>query len=117
MKSIYVGNIPFKSDEQEIKQLFQQYGTVHSVNFIPDRQTGRFRGFGFVEMDDKEALKAIEKLNGFQIGGRTLRINEAKGRKENNRRGPGGGSGGGGGRRMRGHGYDHNSGGRHQRNY
>lgn len=77
MKSIYVGNLPFSSSEEEIRRLFEQYGSVHSVKLINDRETGRPRGFGFVEMDESEAIGAIEALNGTDLGGRSLRINEA----------------------------------------
>lgn len=78
MKSIYVGNLPFSATEDEIRDLFEAYGTVSSVKLISDRETGRPRGFGFVEMEDAEAAKAIQELNGKDMGGRTLRINEAQ---------------------------------------
>lgn len=84
MKSIYVGNLPFSANEDEIRGLFEQYGTVNSVKLINDRETGKPRGFGFVEMDDDAALSAIEALNGSQYGGRPLRINEAERRTFNN---------------------------------
>ena len=77
MKSIYVGNLPFSSSEEDVRRLFEQYGSVHSVKLINDRDTGRPRGFGFVEMDESEAVTAIEALNGTDMGGRSLRINEA----------------------------------------
>jgi len=77
-KSIYIGNLNFKSSEEEIRQLFSQHGTVHSVNLITDRETGRPRGFGFVEMDTEEATKAIDALNGTDFDGRSLRVNEAR---------------------------------------
>lgn len=82
MKTIYVGNIPYGSSETEISELFAQHGTVHSIKFITDRETGRFRGFGFVEMEGEEADAAIETLNGQELGGRTLRVNEARERGE-----------------------------------
>lgn len=82
MKTIYVGNLPFSSTSSDVGDLFATYGTVHSVNLINDRETGRPRGFGFVEMDDEQALAAIEALNGTEVGGRSLRINEARGREE-----------------------------------
>ncbi|MDR1871582.1 MAG: RNA-binding protein [Deltaproteobacteria bacterium] len=82
MKTIYVGNLPFSSTQAEISDLFGRYGTVHSVNLISDRETGRPRGFGFVEMDPEQALLAIEALNGIELGGRSLRVNEARGREE-----------------------------------
>ncbi len=82
VKTIYVGNLPFSSTSADVGDMFAAYGTVHSVNLINDRETGRPRGFGFVEMDDEHALTAIEALNGTEIGGRSLRINEARGRED-----------------------------------
>ena len=82
MKTIYIGNLPYTATETEISELFAQHGTVHSVKLITDRDTGRPRGFGFVEMDDKEALTSIEALNGADLGGRALRVNEARERGE-----------------------------------
>lgn len=84
MASIYVGNLNYNSTEEEIKQLFEKYGEVDSVKIIMDRQTGRSRGFAFVEMDDSNAGEAIEKLNGENFLGRDLRVNEAR-RKEDSR--------------------------------
>lgn len=81
MKSIYVGNLPFSATESEISDLFSRYGTVGSVKLITDRETGRPRGFAFVEMDASEAAAAIKGLNGQDMGGRTLRINEAQERQ------------------------------------
>jgi RNA recognition motif-containing protein len=86
MKSIYVGNLPFTATEDEVRDLFGTYGQVNSVKLIADRETGRPRGFGFVEMDDSAALKAIDQLNGQDLGGRTLRINEAQPRPARPRR-------------------------------
>jgi RNA recognition motif-containing protein len=80
MKSIYVGNLPYTTNEDELKELFEAHGTVHSSRVIMDRETGRSRGFGFVEMDDGQADTAIQALNGQDFGGRSLKINEAKGR-------------------------------------
>lgn len=77
-KSIYVGNISFSSSEDDIRNLFSQFGEVVSVKFINDRETGRFRGFGFVEMDDAAALEAVQALNGKELGGRALKVNEAQ---------------------------------------
>ena len=77
-KSIYVGNLPWSATEEQIQDLFANYGTVHSVKLITDRETGRARGFGFVEMEDGEAQAAIEALDNYSFGGRTLRVNEAK---------------------------------------
>jgi RNA recognition motif-containing protein len=82
VKTIYVGNLPFSATSTEVGDIFAQYGTVHSVNLINDRETGRPRGFGFVEMDDEQAQAAITALNGKEIGGRNLRINEARGRED-----------------------------------
>ena len=81
MKSIYVGNLSFSATEEDIRDLFSQYGTVHSVKLISDRETGRPRGFGFVEMEDSAAASAISALNGKEVGGRALRINEARERE------------------------------------
>ena len=78
MKSIYVGNLPFSAKEDEIRSRFAEFGEVQNVKFVMDRETGRFRGFGFVEMEDAGAAKAIEALDGKDFGGRTLRVNEAK---------------------------------------
>ena len=94
MKKLYVGNLPFSATEAEINELFGKHGTVHSIALINDRETGRPRGFGFVEMDDDAATAAISALNGQEMGGRDLRVNEAEDRP---RRGGGGGGGGGGG--------------------
>lgn len=80
-KKIYVGNLSYDSNEQSIRELFSQYGTVHSVNVIEDRQTGRPRGFGFVEMDEEGASAAIQALNGTELDGRALKVNEAKPRE------------------------------------
>lgn len=91
---IYVGNLPFDATQSGVEDLFSQYGQVSEVTLINDRETGRPRGFGFVEMPDAgEANKALEALNGQEFGGRTLNINEAKPRENR-----GGGFGGGGGR-------------------
>lgn len=95
---IYVGNLPFDATQSGVQDLFSEFGQVSEVTLINDRETGRPRGFGFVEMPDAaEGNKAIESLNGRPFGGRTLNINEAKPR-ENNRSGGGGYGGGGGGR-------------------
>ena len=81
-KRIYVGNLPFSATEDEIRDLFGQHGNVQSVKLINHRDTGKPRGFGFVEMEDNEADAAIEALNGKDMGGRPLRINEAREREE-----------------------------------
>lgn len=78
MKSIYVGNLPYSATEDQIKDLFGAHGEVTGVKFIMDRETGRFRGFAFVEMEDAGAKAAIEALDGKDMGGRTLRVNEAR---------------------------------------
>ena len=96
-KRIYVGNLPFSATEDDISELFSQHGEVQSVNLINDRQTGRPRGFGFVEMDEDAAQSAISALDGVEFGGRTLRVNEAMERSGGG--GGGGGRGGGGGGR------------------
>ncbi|HWR03366.1 MAG TPA: RNA-binding protein [Humidesulfovibrio sp.] len=80
-KSIYVGNIAFSTSEDELRNVFAQYGEVLSVKFINDRETGRFRGFGFVEMNDADALEAVQALNGKELGGRALKVNEAQARE------------------------------------
>jgi cold-inducible RNA-binding protein len=100
MTKIYVGNLPFSADEGQVRQLFEAHGTVESVALINDRETGRPRGFGFVEMPRADAARAIQSLNGKDMGGRPLRVNEAQERPPGNRgpRGGGGGGGGGGGR-------------------
>jgi len=90
---IYVGNLPFSATESEVRDLFAQHGAVESVALPTDRETGRPRGFGFVEMPQAEAAKAIEALNGFSMGGRQLRVNEAQDRPRTGGR-PGGGGGG-----------------------
>ena len=91
-KKLYVGNIPFSTTEDELRSLFEQHGSVESINVITDRETGRPRGFAFVEMDASAADAAMQALDGKDMGGRSLRVNEA------NERGAGGGGRGGGGR-------------------
>lgn len=78
MTSIYVGNLPYTASEAEVRDLFEAFGTVDSVKLINDRETGRPRGFGFVEMERAAAESAIQQLNGTMMGGRALRINEAQ---------------------------------------
>jgi RNA recognition motif-containing protein len=110
MTKIYVGNLPFSADEAAVRQLFEQHGKVDSVSLINDRETGRPRGFGFVEMPSADAARAIQSLNGQNMGGRPLRVNEAQERE----RGGGGGGGrgfGGGGRCGGGGGYGGGGGG------
>lgn len=81
MKKLYVGNLPWSVDDGELEALFSAMGTVHSARVITDRDTGRSRGFGFVELDDDAATRAIEELNGNDFGGRQLRVNEAVDRR------------------------------------
>jgi len=87
LKSIYVGNIPFKATEEDLESLFGQYGTVGSVKFVKDRESGKFRGFGFVEMDENDADKAIDAIAGQDFMGRSLKVNPAKPRESRGDRG------------------------------
>jgi RNA recognition motif-containing protein len=95
MKKIYVGNLPFSTTEDELRELFEEHGAVESVKLVNDRETGRPRGFGFVEMSDGLADSAIQALNGKDLGGRSLRVNEARPREEGGFQRGGGGGGGG----------------------
>lgn len=88
-KKLYVGNLSFNSTEDDIRTKFATFGEVISVSLITDRETGRLRGFGFVEMDDEGAKAAIEGMDGKDFGGRTLKVNEAEERSRS-----GGGRGG-----------------------
>ncbi len=81
-KKLYVGNLPWSSTEDEIRAAFGEFGEVTSVNLIEDRETGRPRGFGFVEMDADGAVAAIDALDGKDFGGRNIKVNEAKPREE-----------------------------------
>jgi cold-inducible RNA-binding protein len=111
VKNIFVGNLSFNTNEDELRQAFEAYGQVDRVSIMTDRDTGRSRGFGFVEMASSEdGEKAITALNGAQIGGRTINVNEARPKTERvggggggggRDRGDRGGRGGGGGRRDR----------------
>ena len=95
VKNIFVGNLSFNTNEDELRQIFEAYGQVDRVSILTDRDTGRSRGFGFVEMtSDEDGEKAIAALNGSQFGGRTINVNEARPKAERG----GGGFGGGGGR-------------------
>jgi cold-inducible RNA-binding protein len=97
VKKIFVGNLDFSATEDSIRSLFEQHGTVERVSLMTDRDTGRSRGFAFVEMTDTgEAERAIAALNGVNLGGRNLNVNEARPKVE------GGGHGGGGGGNFRG---------------
>lgn len=78
MSKIYVGNLPFSADENGVRSLFAQHGTVDSVAVIMDRETGRPRGFAFVEMPKSDAARAIQSLNGQDMDGRALKVNEAQ---------------------------------------
>ena len=92
MKNIFVGNLNFNTSEDELRQMFEAHGQVDRVSIMTDRETGRSRGFGFVEMTNaEEAERAIAALNGMQLGGRTLNVNEARPKPERT-------GGGGGGR-------------------
>jgi RNA recognition motif-containing protein len=106
-KKLFVGNLSFNTTEQEVRDLLSEYGTIESLAMINDRDTGRFRGFCFVEMENSAANAAINALNGKEVDGRELKVNEAKPREErgggrggnfgggNRGGGPGGGSRGG----------------------
>ena len=92
LKKLYVGNLPFSMTEEELREIFEQHGSTVSVRVITDRETGRSRGFGFVEFEDESnAEKALQALDGRDMGGRALRVNEAQDRDKDRR--------GGGGRR------------------
>ncbi|MGH9496632.1 MAG: RNA recognition motif domain-containing protein [Candidatus Sulfotelmatobacter sp.] len=111
MKNIFVGNLSFNTGEDELRQAFETYGQVDRVSIMTDRDTGRSRGFGFVEMaSNEDGEKAIAALNGSQVGGRTINVNEARPKADRPSGGGGGGGfrdrggrggGGGGGRRDR----------------
>jgi len=104
MTKIYIGGLPYQTDEDQLTQMFSTYGEVASAKVITDRDTGRSKGFGFVEMsDDAAAKKAIAELHEAELGGRTITVNEARPMEQ--RSGGGGGYGGGGGRGGSGGGY------------
>jgi RNA recognition motif-containing protein len=103
-KRIYVGNLSYQTTDGDLTNLFEQAGPVESANIITDRDTGRSKGFGFVEMGNEDADKAIAQFNGAELDGRTITVNEARPRPERSgggggRGGYGGGRGGGGGGR------------------
>ena len=100
-KKIYVGNLSFDATEEQVNEMFAQYGKVDSIAMINDRDSGRFRGFGFVEMEDSAANAAIKALNDTELDGRTLRVNEARPREDR---------GNGGNRKNK---YPHSGGGRY----
>ena len=99
-KKLFVGNLSFQTTESDIRSAFEKFGAVESVAIINDRDTGRSKGFGFVEMSEEDANKAIAGLSGSQLDGRTLTVNEAKPMVKRDF-GGGGSRGGGGGRRDR----------------
>ena len=97
--NIYVGNLPYSVNDDQLREMFAAVGTVDSARVISDRFSGQSKGFGFVEMpNDDEARKAIDELNGRDMGGRPLKVNEARPRPERSFRGGDGGRGGGGDR-------------------
>lgn len=89
MTTLYVGNLPFSATEADVKALFERHGKVDSVKLINDRETGKPRGFAFVDMGSNEAQAAIQVLNGFQMNGRALRVNEAQEKPQRPRQGGG----------------------------
>lgn len=102
MKNIFVGNLSFGATEENVRSLFESYGTVDRVNIVTDRDTGQPRGFGFVEMsDDASAEKAMAALNGSELQGRALNVNEARPKVDRGFSGGGSRSGGGFGRKQR----------------
>jgi len=117
MKNIFVGNLSFAATEESVRGLFERYGTVNSARIMTDRETGRSRGFAFVEMaNEGEADQAINALNGSTLDGRTLNVNEARPKPERSFGGGGGNrfGGGGGGRPGGGGGRGHGGGGRRE---
>jgi RNA recognition motif-containing protein len=95
LKKLYVGNLPFSTTEEDLREMFEQHGPTVSVRVITDRETGRSRGFGFVEFEEESsAEKALQALNGAELGGRSLRVNEAQDRQASRGRGRGGYGGG-----------------------
>ena len=93
MTKLFVGNLPFSATEQSVRALFEPHGTIESIALINDRETGRPRGFGFIEMSSSDAAKAMQALNGKDFDGRALKVNEAQSKER---------SGGGGGHRASG---------------
>jgi len=91
MAKIYVGNLPFTASEADVRALFSQHGNVDAVSLPTDRETGRPRGFGFVEMSQADAARAIQSLNGYSMNGRQLRVNEAQDKPRSGGGRPGGG--------------------------
>lgn len=113
-KKLYVGNLSFDATEEQVREMFAEHGAVESVAMITDRDTGRFRGFCFVEMETSAANAAIKALDGKDVDGRELRVNEAKPREERSGGGSRGGQYGGGNNRNRRNEYG-NSGGNNRR--
>ena len=99
MTKLFVGNLSFDTSEDSLRTLFSQHGTVESVKIISDRDTGRPRGFGFIEMSNADASRAMQALNGKDFEGRSLKVNEAQERERSGGGGGGGNRGGGGGQR------------------
>lgn len=108
---LYVGNLPYSMGDDELREVFEEFGTVQSASVLMDRETGRSRGFGFVEMDDEDGKNAMTALDGRDVDGRALRVNEARPREERSGGGGGYGGGRGGGGGSRG-GYGYGGGGR-----
>ena len=98
---LFVGNLSYQPTEDQLTDLFSEVGPVESATIVTDRDTGRSRGFAFIEMDSEAAAKAIEKFNGVELNGRAINVNEARPRPERNFGGGGGGGGYGGGRGQR----------------
>ncbi len=114
-KKLYVGSLPYSTDDNSLREIFEPYGSVSSCRVINDKFTGRSKGFGFVEFDDDEAAeKAIAEVNGRQVEGRTLVVNEARPEQKRERGFGGGGGGGGGGYGGRGGGGGGGGGGGHR---
>ncbi len=82
--NIYVGNLPYSVTEEQVTELFEEYGTVHSVKLIKDRETNRLKGFGFVEMEQNGGMQAIEELNDYELSDRKLVVNQAREKTNNN---------------------------------
>ncbi len=99
MTKLFVGNLPFTATEDAVRALFSKHGTVEKIAMISDRDTGRPRGFGFVEMSGSDASRAMQALNGMEFEGRALKVNEAQERERSGGGGGGGYRGGGGSRR------------------
>jgi RNA recognition motif-containing protein len=95
--NIYIGNLPYSASEEDLSEIFAKYGEVTTTKIILDRETGRSRGFGFVEMSDSAARNAIAELNGAELEGKQITVNEAQPKKTGFNRGGGGGNRGGGG--------------------